>query len=400
MAPASSIERVLILDDDTLVGRVILSHVTAIGHEGRFTDDPLEFLELQREWKPTRVIVDLVMEKMDGIEVLNRLAADGCTAAVIISSGMGSRVMDAARRLADANGLTIAGLLSKPYTRVDLGSLLASAPEETPTHEFPHLDSGPWWTPAEFSSVFRKALDERDIRVAYQPKVSCTTGTVVGYEALARWTHKDHGTIPPSTFVPLAERAGLVGLLTDRVLEEALTWFGGLADTADQRISVNISASELSEVALDRRLLDACRNAGTAPDRVILEVTETSAMDDPVVSLQLLTRLRLEGFRVSLDDFGTGYSSMLQLARMPFSEVKVDRSFVMNARTSDESVIVIRSIVDLAHALGMQCTAEGVEDAEVLQLLDELGCDHAQGYHIARPMFPAELDSWIAACPR
>jgi EAL domain-containing protein (putative c-di-GMP-specific phosphodiesterase class I) len=119
-------------------------------------------------------------------------------------------------------------------------------------------------------------------------------------------------------------------------------------------------------------------------------------MADPARSLQLLTRLRLEGFQLSLDDFGTGYSSMLQLARLPFSELKVDRSFVTTAATSDESVIVVRSIIDLGHALGMQLTAEGVEDAWVLALLTDLGCDYAQGFYIAQPMFPDALDAWAA----
>jgi EAL domain-containing protein (putative c-di-GMP-specific phosphodiesterase class I)/ActR/RegA family two-component response regulator len=395
VAEASERERVLILDDDVLVGKVILAHVTAIGHDGRFTADPEEFLEWQRTWHPTRVIVDLVMELMDGIEVLNRLARDGSRAAVIISSGMGNRVMDAARRLADADGLVIAGLLSKPYKRADLSALLARSPSEASAHLFPHLDSGPWWTPAEFDTIFRTAVERGDIRAAYQPKVSCVDGTVVGYEALARWTHPDHGVIPPATFVPIAEREGLASLLTDTVLRSSLMWFASLGDTRGQRISVNVSATELSEPALDSRLLAACEDIGVAPDRVILEVTETSAMEDPVVSLQLLTRLRLKGFKVSLDDFGTGYSSMLQLARLPFSELKVDRSFVMSAARSNESRIVVRSIVDLGHALGMECTAEGVEDAEVLDLLDELGCDFAQGYYIARPMFPEALDRWM-----
>ncbi len=133
------------------------------------------------------------------------------------------------------------------------------------------------------------------------------------------------------------------------------------------------------------------------PANVILELTETSAMEDPVRSLQLLTRLRLVGFHLSLDDFGTGYSSMLQLARLPFTELKVDHSFVTTAATSEESAIVVRSIIDLGHALDMHLTAEGVEDAKVMALLTELGCDFAQGYHIARPMPPEELDSWADA---
>lgn len=390
-------ERVLILDDDTLVGRVILSHVNAIGHEGRFTDDPQEFLELQRTWKPSRVIVDLVMDKMDGLEVLAHLAEDGCEAAVIISSGMGGRVMGAARRLADAKGLTIAGTLAKPYKRADLSELLLNVPAGAQAPAAQSTAVRPWWGPHEFPEAFSHALEQGHIGVAYQPKVSCREIEVVGFEALVRWTDPDRGVLPPSEFVPMAEAAGMVGLLTDTVMAQALAWFADQPLAATQHISINISAAELSDPVLDQRLVKACRDAGVGTDRVVLELTETSAMEDPVLSLQLLTRLRLDGFRVSLDDFGTGYSSMLQLARMPFSELKLDQSFVMNATTSDEALIVIRSIIDLGHALGMECTAEGVEDAETLDLLRTLGCEYAQGYHIARPMFPEALRTW--KCP-
>ena len=394
---AGGAERVLILDDDTLIGKVILAHVRAIGHEGRFTDDPHEFLELTRTWKPSRVIVDLVMEKMDGLEVLQRLADEGCEATVIISSGMGKRVMDAARRLADAQGLVIAGLLPKPYKRADLSALFVSAPASTTVAPAERSAVAPWWAPDDFPEAFRHALASGHITVAYQPKVSCHEVKVVGYEALVRWTDPDRGSIPPGVFVPMAEAAGMVGWVTDTVLAQSLGWFASEARPDKQLLSINISAAELSQPQLDQRLLRACRDAGVSPESVILELTETAAMEDPVVSLELLTRLRLEGFRVSLDDFGTGYSSMLQLARMPFSEIKVDQSFVMSATSSDEALIVIRSIVDLGHALGMKSTAEGVEDEETLEILKGLGCDFAQGYHIGRPMFAEALQGW--KCP-
>lgn len=390
----TEVERVLILDDDTLVGRVILSHVNAIGHQGRFTADPHEFLELQRTWRPSRVIVDLVMDTMDGLEVLEHLAADGCEAAVIISSGMGSRVMDAARRLADAKGLTIAGTLAKPYTRADLSALLRSTPMGSTARASQSVAAQPWWTVEQFPAAFERALKQGHIGVAYQPKVNCQELEVVGFEALVRWTDPERGNLPPADFVPMAEAAGMVSRLTDTVMAQALAWFATQPLADNQHLSINISAAELSEPELDQRLMRTCRNAGVSTDRVILELTETSAMEDPVLSLQLLTRLRLEGFRVSLDDFGTGYSSMLQLARMPFSELKLDQSFVMNATRSDEELIVIRSSIDLGHALGMECTAEGVEDVETLDLLRALGCDYAQGYHIARPLFAEELRTW------
>ena len=392
-------ERVLIIDDDPDVGRLLEIQIKATGRETQLTDDPEEFLTLHREWNPDFVVVDLVMPKMDGLDVLTHLARDRCTARVIISSGMGGRVLDAARRFADANGLVIAGVLGKPHTQAELRAVLDRHESPTIPTKSTAAESAPAltsWRPTEFQVAFRAAVMGDEFAVAYQPKVDCKTGSVAGYEALARWTHPDRGTIPPDEFVPMAERFGLIGLLTERVMRDALGWFAGRPRAEGVRIAINISAGEFDEPSLDKRFVTACAEAGVAPSEVVLEITETSAMADPARSLQLLTRLRLEGFHLSLDDFGTGYSSMLQLARLPFSELKVDRSFVTTAATSDESVIVVRSIIDLGHALGMHLTAEGVEDAWVLALLADLGCDYAQGFYIARPMLPEALDVWAA----
>ena len=387
-------ERVLIIDDDPDVGRLLEIQIKATGRETRLTDDPEEFLTLHREWNPDFVVIDLVMPKMDGLDVLTHLSRDRCTARVIISSGMGGRVMDAARRFADANGLVIAGVLGKPHSQAELRAVLDrhASPMKPGAEESAPAPTS--WRATEFQVAFQAAVMGDEFKVAYQPKVDCKTGAVVGYEALARWTHPDRGSIPPDEFVPLAERFGLIGLLTERVMTEALRWFAGRPHAEGVRIAINISASEFDEPSLDKRFVTACEEAGVSPSDVVLEITETSAMADPARSLQLLTRLRLEGFHLSLDDFGTGYSSMLQLARLPFSELKVDKSFVTTAATSDESVIVVRSIIDLGHALGMHLTAEGVEDAWVLALLADLGCDYAQGFYIARPMFPDALDAW------
>ena len=386
-------ERVLIIDDDPDVGRLLQLQVEKTGREVRLTADPEEFFTLHREWNPAFVVVDLVMPKMDGLDVLTHLARDNCTAAVIISSGLGSRVMDAARRFADANGLEIAGILGKPHTKAEV----QKAFERRTDHPFAEIPAGidtDDWPPAAFQVDFRAAVMSDEMSVVYQPKVSCDNGAVVGYEALARWTHPERGVIGPNEFVPLSERFGLVALLTDRIMRDGLEWFGARPRPAGMRLAINISAVEFEDDDLDQRYVRACDEAAVSPEEVVLELTETSAMEDPVRSLRLLTKLRLAGFHISLDDFGTGYSSMLQLARLPFSELKVDQSFVADCATSQESRIVVSSIIDLGHALGMQLTAEGVEDEAALTLLRELGCDFAQGYHIARPMPPDELASW------
>jgi len=153
----------------------------------------------------------------------------------------------------------------------------------------------------------------------------------------------------------------------------------------------------LRDQALVERIVDRCAARHIAPERLIFELTETSAMEDPIASLDLLTRLRMKGFQLSIDDFGTGYSSMLQLVRLPFSEIKVDKSFVMTANRSAESRTVVRSIIELGHSLGLRATAEGVEDADTLAYLKSLACDLAQGFLIARPMSGADACKWNPA---
>lgn len=159
-------------------------------------------------------------------------------------------------------------------------------------------------------------------------------------------------------------------------------------------LSVNISAASLKNLDLFKQIEMLCEAHNIKPDQLILELTETAAMDDPVMSLDILTRLRLRGFRLSIDDFGTGFSSMLALVRMPFSEVKVDKTFVMTSADSRESRLVIKAIIELAHSLNMQVAAEGIEDNAALDLLRKMGCDQAQGYFIGRPMLPEAFIDW------
>ena len=170
----------------------------------------------------------------------------------------------------------------------------------------------------------------------------------------------------------------------------------GSLESSDLTMSINISARNLKDTRLADRLSDLCGRLGVDTGRVILELTETCAMEDPVASLALLTRFRMKHFHLSIDDFGTGYSSMIQLVRLPFSEMKVDKSFVINATQSLESRTVIKSIVDLGHSLGLTVTAEGVEDAGAVKFLEDIGCDLAQGYYLGRPMPGDRIASWIA----
>jgi EAL domain-containing protein (putative c-di-GMP-specific phosphodiesterase class I) len=238
----------------------------------------------------------------------------------------------------------------------------------------------------------QRALDRNELVVAYQPKIECKSGAPAGFEALVRWNHPSKGIIMPGHFISVAEEAGLINALTSQVFDQSLDWFSKSFPESGLKLSLNISAKSLVDFHMADSLSSLCRQYHVASERIVLELTETSAMIDPILSLDLMTRFRVKGFELSIDDFGTGYSSMVQLVRLPFSEIKVDRSFVLKAQQSQESRTIIKSIIDLGHSLGLVVTAEGVEDIDTFNYLISLGCDLAQGYFIARPM-PGE-----AAC--
>jgi EAL domain-containing protein (putative c-di-GMP-specific phosphodiesterase class I)/FixJ family two-component response regulator len=398
--------RLLILDDDPMTGATIQSIAEFAGLEVQFTPDPRVFFNLLKEWQPTHIALDLIMPVMDGVQVMAKLARVSCRARIIITSGVGSRVLEAAGRSAAEHGLDIAGVLSKPFSPAQLREMLLDPDARAPlSAQALAVDFAHQITLADL----RRGLDRQEFVVAYQPKMLCSTGELAGAEALVRWAHPTYGLMPPGQFIPLAESCDLIDRLTEQVVDQALAWFGPLCAGAASlsprvrnhlMLSVNISARTLGNETLFERVQENCHAQGIAPARLIFELTETSAMDDPVASLDLLTRLRMIGFHLSIDDFGTGFSSMLQLVRLPFSEIKVDKSFVMTAMQSQESRTVVKFIVDLGHSLGLRCTAEGVEDAATLAYLQEIGCDLAQGYHLARPMSADDFLSWLAARQR
>jgi EAL domain-containing protein (putative c-di-GMP-specific phosphodiesterase class I) len=243
----------------------------------------------------------------------------------------------------------------------------------------------------------RRAIEGEEIGLAYQPKIVCRSGALNGFEALARWQSPEFGFVPPDVFIPLAEKAGSIDALTHAIFRRSLKWLSEQFRDSELKLSLNLSAKSLVDIQMADVLLEHCREYKIAPERLVLELTESSAMVDPMLSLDLMTRFRVKGFSLSIDDFGTGYSSMVQLARLPFSELKVDKSFVMRERQTAESRTIIKSVVDLGHSLGLSVTAEGVEDRATLDYLNVVGCDLAQGYLIARPMPGSAVTSWVNA---
>jgi diguanylate cyclase (GGDEF)-like protein len=243
----------------------------------------------------------------------------------------------------------------------------------------------------------RKGLEQNEVLLHYQPQVELESGKVVGAEALVRWQHPTRGLTPPVEFVPMAERTGLIRPLSRYVLNAAIAqcheWSNaGLA----LKVSVNLSTRNLLDPTLPDDVARLLAKWGVPASLLELEITESTIMVDPKRAMEVLTRLHGMGIALSIDDFGTGYSSLAYLKELPVNELKIDRTFVETMTSNRGDAFIVRSTIDLAHNLRLQVVAEGVEDAETMSELTDLGCNIAQGFHLSRPLPAHEFDQWLA----
>lgn len=236
----------------------------------------------------------------------------------------------------------------------------------------------------------RRAVEQSELALVYQPKVSVATRTVTSFEALVRWNHPQLGAISPGEFVPIAERTGSSRRLTSWVLGAAIRQMAEWRKSGlDVDVAVNLSAPDILDASLADEIMGALKRHGVEPTRLALEITESAAMRDAPLAARNMQLLRIAGIRFAIDDFGTGYSSLSQLSRLPVDELKIDRSFIMHAHERRDDATIVRSTIELAHSMGLKVVAEGVETALGWNLLRRLGCDFAQGYLISKPL-PAE----------
>jgi diguanylate cyclase (GGDEF)-like protein len=257
-------------------------------------------------------------------------------------------------------------------------------------------------TPARLSLLgeLRHAVEHDQLALLFQPRVSLGGRTANSAEALLRWHHPERGLVLPERFVPFAEQTGYIKAVTrwvlNSVFRQCAAW---QARGIDLRISVNISARDLHMPDFPRSLAELAGAHGMKPEAISLEVTESAVMEDPAHALEILERLHAMGVRLSIDDFGTGYSSLAYLKRLPVDELKIDKSFVMGLVRDRDDAAIVRATIDLAHHMGLAVTAEGVEEASVLETLRRLGCDQAQGNFISPPLPAAALERWIRQEP-
>ncbi|MCC8535746.1 EAL domain-containing protein [Xanthomonas axonopodis pv. poinsettiicola] len=351
---------------------------------------------LSRASAPSLLLIDLEMPGMDGVQLLDALARGQYGVPVVVVSQRGGALIDAVMQLSRSVGVRVLGGIEKPMNLQDLATVLeceprssAAAPAASPAAISPLMSSG-----GAAASRLDRAMRRGEIRVAYQPKLDLKDGRLRGVEALARWRRPQGDMIGPDRFIPLAEREGLIHALTQQVIDKAIAqlveWRG---EGFELSLALNLSPRLLGEEDFLEQLCAKLGDNGLSPADLVLELTE-SAIVEPANALSMLARLRLHGFGLSIDDYGTGFSSLQRLASIPFTELKLDRSFVQAAHRSRSQRTVLESTLELAHRLELTAVAEGVETPDDWRLLRELGCDLAQGYLMGSPMPGPMLSDW------
>lgn len=307
----------------------------------------------------------------------------------------------------DGNSIVVAGTLGiamYPEHGEDAESLLRRADIALYVAKHIHNDFSIYDPAYDTHSVkqlalkaeLRTAIEGDQLVLFYQPKLNYATDCVTSVEALVRWQHPERGMIPPDQFIPLSEQRGLIGPLTEWVIEKALWQYTQWQEKGvDLKIAVNLSSRVLYDLSLPDKIENMLDEMEAPATALILEITEDATMVDPKRALDIMGRLNEIGLSLSIDDFGTGYSSLGYLKRLPVDEIKIDRSFVMDMEESENDAKIVHATIDLAQNLGLQVVAEGVETESCLNKLRELKCDYAQGYYLSRPIPAEELEVWL-----
>lgn len=385
--------KILLVDDEPFALKLLSHQLAGLGFADSVSmehaADAIALLESGREVFGL-ILCDLQMPGMDGVEFIRQLARIGYDGGLVLVSGEDARILQTAEKLSKAHRLTVLGSLHKPVSSQQLQQLLANhAPPVGTTFHKVRKTYGP--------DELSRAIDGGQLVNHYQPKVDVRSGALVGVETLVRWNHPEDGLVFPDQFIATAEEHDLIDALTRAVLTAALPQSRLWMDAGlHLHVAVNVSMDNLGSLEFPDWLARAAEAVGVPLTNLVLEVTESRLMRNPLASLDILTRLRLKHIGLSIDDFGTGHSSLAQLRDIPFDELKVDRGFVHGASFDPPLRTIFEASLGMAQQLGMKTVAEGVEDLTDWALLRASGCDTAQGYFIGRPMPAADLPGWLA----
>lgn len=367
--------RLLVIDDDLDVREFVTRVARDANYEVASTAHFGEFKQLYRKFNPTIVIMDLAMPDTDGVKLLRFLHAKKSKTEVILISGMDKKVLNSAKQVGQEHGLNMKGVLQKPIMIEELESLLAVPSYFAGSVTVHELDA---------------AISNGQLVVHYQPKISlrsAANGSLREVEALVRWQHPVHGMLSPDRFLFAIQETGLLLSLTRVVVTSACRQIRKWSEFGKTMcVAVNIAPQLLTNLSLPDEIASLAEQNDVETSQLIIEITESGVMEDTARAMDILTRFRLKGFRLSLDDFGTGFSSLIHLYRMPFVELKIDQSFVRDVGANEEARVIVRATTEMAHQLNLSVCAEGVESEDDLNFLLLAGCDKAQGYFISRPI--------------
>jgi EAL domain-containing protein (putative c-di-GMP-specific phosphodiesterase class I) len=386
----SSSDRILVIDDDRVVGEIVSALAKAMGLQCDVTRSPKSFFDLVTP-DTSLILLDLVMPEMDGIEILRLLGEMQCKARIVLISGINIRVIETAKKLAHTLGLSIVGHLQKPFPLSQLKDVLGTnLVPETPKS---HKEAARIAIPDE---QLRRAFERNEFVLYYQPQINIQTGTVTGVEALSRWQHPELGLIFPDNFISRIETLELMDkfcwITAERALNEVKRFAG--PDGFLPRLAINISVTSLRDLKFPDIFMNLAKKYDFPAENIVLEITESGLIEFSL-ALDVLTRLRMRNFQLSIDDFGTGYSMMKQLQNVPAIELKIDKTFVQNMHANHSDLVMVEKIIEMGHELEMEVIAEGVETEDQYKLLCEKGCDGVQGYLFSRALPPDEMVTWL-----
>lgn len=369
--------RLLVIDDDIAIGNMLCEIGQNCGYDSHKALEITEFETLYNHLKPNFIILDLSIGDRDGVEILRFLSQSGCTCPIILMSGHEDRVRASAFRLGKDYNLNMLTHMQKP---VDIEVLMG------------HLDKSKEIKPFINKESIAKAIASNELRVYYQPVINLKTKKLIGVEALVRWQPPNQPLIMPDSFIKIAEEFNLIIPMTMWIIEEVFKQCAIWANNnLSLNVSINLSAKLLVHIDFPDDVMDLAKKHGVDPSKICFEVTETGVMAQPKIATDILTRLRVKGFSLSLDDFGIGYSSLVELYRMPFREIKIDKSFVLKMAEDHECYNIVLALIGLGHSLKLDVVAEGIETEEAWDHLHKLGCDRAQGFYMGRPVPPADI---------
>ena len=383
--------RLLVVDDD-LVQRTIIGKIGAkLGYDTVIASSFDIAAELIRNESFDIMTLDLSLGEHDGVELL-RLMADCKLNAmpIVIISGCDERILNSTRRVGEGLNLSLTSCLNKPLNLDRLRDALCLPGQG-------HIEPG---RGTAFPEISRErivaALADHEFYVELQPKIELGSGKVIGAEALARWRDPAFGNMPPTIFIPLVEEFGLMPDLTYYVLRSAIASSRKLIERQPGfTIAVNFSGSLMTDLTLPERIESILRAEDVAPDALIVEITESTAMSDVDRAMDILVRLRIKGIGAAIDDFGTGFSSLAALARLPFSELKIDQSFVKGCEDDEDMMKIVDASIALGKAFNMKVVAEGIDNPYTLAKVRAAGCDVGQGYLFSPSLRPERVELWM-----